>query len=46
LRRIPAVLMLYKWIPEISNWKEALFCGHFGASTLCCFCPRWFYGGS
>jgi len=46
LRRIPAVLMLYKWIPEISNWKEALFCGHFGALTLCCFCPRWFYSGS
>lgn len=36
LRRIPAVLMLYKWIPEIENWKEALFCGHFG---VCCF---WF----
>ncbi|KAL9709034.1 hypothetical protein Ac2012v2_007850 [Leucoagaricus gongylophorus] len=30
LRRIPAVLMLYKWVPEITNWKEALFCGHFG----------------
>ncbi|KAF5348263.1 hypothetical protein D9756_010463 [Leucocoprinus leucothites] len=30
LRRIPAVLTLYRWVPEISNWKEALFCGHFG----------------
>ncbi|KAF9452355.1 hypothetical protein P691DRAFT_235150 [Macrolepiota fuliginosa MF-IS2] len=30
LRRIPAVLVLYKWVPEIANWKEALFCGHFG----------------
>ncbi|TFK44658.1 Sodium/hydrogen exchanger family-domain-containing protein [Crucibulum laeve] len=30
LRRIPAILALYKWIPEISSWKEALFCGHFG----------------
>lgn len=30
LRRIPAVLMLYKFIPEIASWKEALFCGHFG----------------
>ncbi|KAF6761181.1 Sodium/hydrogen exchanger family-domain-containing protein [Ephemerocybe angulata] len=30
LRRIPAILMLYKFIPEISSWKEALFCGHFG----------------
>ncbi|KAJ3577017.1 hypothetical protein NP233_g11 [Leucocoprinus birnbaumii] len=30
LRRIPAILALYKWVPEIDNWKEALFCGHFG----------------
>ncbi|PFH50973.1 hypothetical protein AMATHDRAFT_192267 [Amanita thiersii Skay4041] len=30
LRRIPALLVLYKWIPEIRNWKEALFTGHFG----------------
>ncbi|KAH6908646.1 Sodium/hydrogen exchanger family-domain-containing protein [Coprinopsis sp. MPI-PUGE-AT-0042] len=30
LRRIPAILMLYKFIPEISSFKEALFCGHFG----------------
>ncbi|RXW25610.1 hypothetical protein EST38_g247 [Candolleomyces aberdarensis] len=30
LRRIPAILMLYKWIPEIKSWKEALFSGHFG----------------
>ena len=30
LRRIPALLMLYTWVPEISTWKEALFVGHFG----------------
>ncbi|KAG6831000.1 hypothetical protein H0H92_013472 [Tricholoma furcatifolium] len=30
LRRIPALLVLYKWIPEIGNWREALFSGHFG----------------
>ncbi|KIL62106.1 hypothetical protein M378DRAFT_187418 [Amanita muscaria Koide BX008] len=30
LRRIPALLILYKWIPEIRDWKEALFTGHFG----------------
>ncbi|ESK96445.1 hypothetical protein Moror_6953 [Moniliophthora roreri MCA 2997] len=30
LRRIPAILMLYRWVPEIKNWREALFCGHFG----------------
>lgn len=33
LRRIPAILMLYRWIPEIGGWKEALFSGHFG---WCC----------
>jgi Sodium/hydrogen exchanger family len=31
LRRIPALLLLYKWIPETNTWQEALFCGHFGA---------------
>lgn len=30
LRRIPAILMLYPWIPEIESWREALFSGHFG----------------
>ncbi|KAL4080378.1 Sodium/hydrogen exchanger family-domain-containing protein [Scleroderma yunnanense] len=30
LRRIPPLLLLYKFIPEISSWKEALFAGHFG----------------
>ncbi|KAH8828315.1 Sodium/hydrogen exchanger [Flagelloscypha sp. PMI_526] len=30
LRRIPAILALYRYIPEISDWKEALFSGHFG----------------
>ncbi|KAI0070725.1 Sodium/hydrogen exchanger [Panus rudis PR-1116 ss-1] len=30
LRRIPAMLLLYRWVPEISGWKEALFSGHFG----------------
>ncbi|KAF8625387.1 hypothetical protein AX15_005408 [Amanita polypyramis BW_CC] len=30
LRRVPALLMLYKFIPEIRNWREALFTGHFG----------------
>ncbi|KAK0189607.1 Cation/H+ exchanger [Armillaria mellea] len=37
LRRIPSILLLYKWIPEIRTWREALFSGHFGAvfiSTL------------
>ncbi|KAF8638220.1 hypothetical protein AX17_002369 [Amanita inopinata Kibby_2008] len=30
LRRIPALLVLYRWVPEIRSWKEALFTGHFG----------------
>ena len=34
LRRIPSLLLLYKWIPEIANWREALFCGHFGPVSV------------
>ncbi|KAJ7190577.1 Cation/H+ exchanger, partial [Mycena pura] len=30
LRRIPSVLLLYRWVPEIKTWREALFTGHFG----------------
>ncbi|KAJ7648011.1 Sodium/hydrogen exchanger family-domain-containing protein [Roridomyces roridus] len=30
LRRIPSVLLLYRWVPEIKTWQEALFTGHFG----------------
>ncbi|KIY51078.1 hypothetical protein FISHEDRAFT_71372 [Fistulina hepatica ATCC 64428] len=30
LRRIPCVMMLYRFVPEITSWKEALFVGHFG----------------
>ncbi|KAI0327127.1 Sodium/hydrogen exchanger [Cubamyces sp. BRFM 1775] len=30
LRRIPPLIMLYKWVPEIASWKDALFSGHFG----------------
>jgi NhaP-type Na+/H+ or K+/H+ antiporter len=30
LRRIPSLLILYKLMPEVSNWRQALFCGHFG----------------
>ncbi|KAF9493915.1 hypothetical protein BDN71DRAFT_1449556 [Pleurotus eryngii] len=30
LRRIPFVLLLHFWVPEIMTWQEALFCGHFG----------------
>ncbi|KAF8590978.1 hypothetical protein K439DRAFT_1328630 [Ramaria rubella] len=29
-RRLPSLLMLYKWVPDIIDWHEALFSGHFG----------------
>lgn len=35
LRRIPSILLLYKWIPEIRTWREALFSGHFGMYVYC-----------
>ena len=31
LRRIPPLFLLYKWVPEIGSWREALFTGHFGS---------------
>jgi hypothetical protein len=34
LRRIPALLILYPWIPEVASWRQALFSGHFGMSFL------------
>lgn len=34
LRRIPPLLALYKVIPEITSWKEALFSGHFGTQLF------------
>jgi CPA1 family monovalent cation:H+ antiporter len=30
LRRIPAVMMLKPFTPDVKSWREALFCGHFG----------------
>lgn len=30
LRRIPFLLALYKFLPEVENWRDALLCGHFG----------------
>ncbi|OSX66241.1 hypothetical protein POSPLADRAFT_1043707 [Postia placenta MAD-698-R-SB12] len=35
LRRIPPLLLLYKSVPEIANWREALFSGHFGEHFSC-----------
>ncbi|KAJ3794738.1 Sodium/hydrogen exchanger family-domain-containing protein [Lentinula aff. detonsa] len=34
LRRIPPMMLLYKWIPEIDSWQEALFSGHFGSYQM------------
>ena len=33
-RRIPIVLLLKNWIPDIRTYREALFCGHFGPMGL------------
>ncbi|OQO10372.1 hypothetical protein B0A51_17312 [Rachicladosporium sp. CCFEE 5018] len=33
-RRIPAILALKRWIPDIRTWREAWFCGHFGPMGL------------
>jgi NhaP-type Na+/H+ or K+/H+ antiporter len=30
LRRLPIILALFKWIPDIKSFREALFSGHFG----------------
>ncbi|KZT32226.1 Sodium/hydrogen exchanger [Sistotremastrum suecicum HHB10207 ss-3] len=29
-RRIPALLLLQRFVPDLRNWREALFSGHFG----------------
>lgn len=29
-RRLPIMLALYRWIPDVKNFREAVFCGHFG----------------
>ena len=30
LRRLPAMVALYRWIPDIKTFREAFFSGHFG----------------
>ena len=30
LRRIPAVVLVTRFIPDIKSWREAIFVGHFG----------------
>jgi NhaP-type Na+/H+ or K+/H+ antiporter len=29
-RRLPIMIICYKWIPDIKTFREAVFCGHFG----------------
>lgn len=33
-RRIPIMLAMYRWVPDIKTFREALFCGHFGPMGL------------
>lgn len=33
-RRIPVLLALKPWIPDVRTYREALFCGHFGPMGL------------
>ena len=33
-RRIPIVLALYRWIPDVRTFREAIFVGHFGPMGL------------
>ncbi|KAH3671554.1 hypothetical protein OGAPHI_000257 [Ogataea philodendri] len=44
LARIPALLMLQYLAPDIRNWKDALFIGHFGprgvGSIFCCLLAK------
>lgn len=30
LRRLPIMMVLYKWIPDVKTFREAIFSGHFG----------------
>jgi NhaP-type Na+/H+ or K+/H+ antiporter len=30
LRRIPIMIAVYRWMPDIKNFRESVFCGHFG----------------
>ncbi|KAI4133550.1 MAG: hypothetical protein LQ347_002129 [Umbilicaria vellea] len=34
VRRIPIVLAVKRWVPDIRTYREALFCGHFGPMGL------------
>lgn len=40
LRRLPIIVALFKWIPDIKSFREALFSGHFGPMGI--GEPGWF----
>ena len=41
LRRLPVVIALYRWIPDIKTFREAVFSGHFGPMGIgMCFYER------
>ena len=36
-RRLPVIIVLYKWIPDVKNIREAIFTGHFGPMGIGAF---------
>lgn len=40
LRRLPIIIGLFKWIPDIKSFREALFSGHFGPMGIGELCPH------
>ena len=30
LRRLPIMMAMYRWVPDVKTWREAVFSGHFG----------------
>jgi len=38
-RRLPIMIVLFKWIPDIKSFREALFSGHFGPIGIGELCP-------
>ncbi|KAG6830777.1 hypothetical protein H0H87_007121, partial [Tephrocybe sp. NHM501043] len=39
LRRLPVMIMLYRWIPDIKTLREAIFSGHFGPIGIGVYSP-------
>ena len=29
-RRLPIMVAMYRWMPDVKTWREAVFSGHFG----------------